>query len=402
MTSLGGKIKGTLELDAVGNTSAQSAARADAQWNRYIVDFLIPGSTMRFRFGRSDWTSPEKQIFSSKGTSRTFGYGLYGKINKNLSLNAWDSQTSEGGIAASDDNVYHAALTYKASPALTVSPWVAFDVDLADREPLVAVAAPVQDTTDTKLNMYGLNVKAKMGIASLDLTGVLQRGKLDFGRGVNDTLANGGLNRADTDVEGYAILVKVWLNFGKMKLGFNGVFMPGDDDPTSAAGAFGTQFDNKLTRFLPTNCAIDGPQLITRYRFYTSQSTFRGENRCGSGNGGQRGNGSQILELLASYKVSKALSLTGNVSLVSSDARRADQDTTGDGVADGTTFKSSKNIGTEVDVSAKYDIYKGLWVSTTFSHLFAGDYGVANTAAGVATVDNDDTTAMHFELRYTF
>lgn len=397
MTSLGGKIKGTLELDATGaTTSANGAGRSDAQWNRYIVDFLIPGSTMRFRFGRSDWTSPDRQIFNSVGTSRNWGYGLYGKINKNLSLNAWDSQTSEGGAAASDANVYHAALTYKASRSLTLSPWVAFDVDNGVTASTVAVNAA---STDRKLNMYGLNAKAKMGIASLDVSGVIQRGKLDFGRGVNDPTLG---NRKDTDVAGYAILVKLWLNFGKMKLGFNGVFMPGDDDPTSAAGDLGTQFDNKLTRFVAADCVVDGPQIITRRRFHTTGSGFRGENRCGSGNGGANGNGSQILELLATYKVSKALSLTGNVSLISSAAKRADVDTTGDGVADGATFKSSKNVGTEIDVSAKYDIYKGLWVRGTYSHLFAGDYGVANTAAGVATVDNDDTTMMHFELRYTF
>ncbi|MBT7856563.1 MAG: hypothetical protein HN720_06530, partial [Nitrospinaceae bacterium] len=80
-------------------------------------------------------------------------------------------------------------------------------------------------------------------------------------------------------------------------------------------------------------------------------------------------------------------------------AKRADQDTTGDGIADGNTYNSSKDIGTEVDISARWDIYKGLFARVTYAYLFAGDYGKLNTAAAL---DNDDSWALYYEFRYTF
>ena len=67
-----------------------------------------------------------------------------------------------------------------------------------------------------------------LGIASLNATFVLQEGKLDFGRAVNSGNANNTTDvnatataaRQDTDIDGYAVLIRLWLNFGKAKLGF--------------------------------------------------------------------------------------------------------------------------------------------------------------------------------------
>jgi hypothetical protein len=212
--------------------------------------------------------------------------------------------------------------------------------------------------------------------------------------------------RKDIDVEAYAVLVRLWLNFGKLKIGFYGSFMPGDDDPTDTSGDLGTQFDSKLKRFLPpggggdgNDCSINGPQIVTRRRYSSSSISFQRESRCGSGDGGEDLNGSQMWEILAKYKLTKALSLEGNVSIVRSAAKRADEDTTGDGLADGTTYNSSKDVGTEVDLSAKYTIYKGLWARLTYAHLCAGDYGKLNTTTAQ---DNEDTWALYWELRYTF
>ena len=422
-TSEGGKVKGLVELDARGDaTNANSEDRADAQWNRYIVDFLIPGTAFRFRFGRTDWSDPSKEIFDSGGENRVWGYGLYGPINKSLTLSAFNTQFADGTTAASDDNDYFLSLAWKAAPAVTITPWIAWEkfngattgADPSATDGSVALSTVTADSTERDIWFYGLNVKAKYGIASLNTTVILQDGKLDFGRAINSGNATNNTDvnavkaaaRPDTDIEGYAVLIRLWLNFGKLKVGFYGTFMPGDDDPTDAADDLGTQFDGKLTRFVPPggggdngNCSIDGPQIYTRRRFTTHTTNFRRENRCGSGDGAVKGNGSAIYEILASYRLTKTLVLDGNVSLIRSAAKRADQDTTGDGVADGDTYNSSKDIGTEIDISGRWDIYKGLYTRVTYSHLFAGDYGKLNTATAL---DNDDTWALYWEVRHTF
>ncbi|MBT3350613.1 MAG: hypothetical protein HOC91_02145 [Nitrospinaceae bacterium] len=422
VSAFGGKAKVTLELDARGDaTSGNATGRADAEFNRFLFDTAIPGTSFRFKFGRSDWFDPSKEIFGSNGVTRRFGWGVYGKINKSLSLYAFNNQFTDGQTAASDDNDYFLQLAWKAAPNITITPWVAwekFNAVTTGADPAsdgsVALSTVTTDSTERDIWMYGLNAKAKFGIASLNTTVVIQDGKLDFGRAVNSGNANNDTNvnatkaaaRSDIDIEGYAVLIRLWLNFGKLKVGFYGTFMPGDDDATDVADDLGTQFDGKLTRFVPTggggdngNCSINGPQIYTRRRYTTHTTGFSRENRCGSGDGAAKGNGSAIYEILASYKLSKALRFDGNVSLIRTAAKRADQDTTGDGIADGNTYNSSKDIGTEVDISARWDIYKGLFARVTYAYLFAGDYGKLNTAAAL---DNDDSWALYYEFRYTF
>ncbi|MDP6365078.1 MAG: hypothetical protein QF787_02860, partial [Nitrospinota bacterium] len=255
---------------------------------------------------------------------------------------------------------------------------------------------PDADSSDRDVWYYGLHVNAKFGIASIKAMGVINSGELDFSRGIN---ADG---RSDLDIEGYAILIRSWLNFGKLKVGFYGSFMPGDSDLTSATGDFGTQADNKLTRFTSmrngTACRINGPQLYTSRRYSTMNPAFAARNICGNGDGGVGGNGSHIYELMYKYKLTKALGVEGNVSFIRSAAARADIDTDADGIAD-TNFVSDKSIGTEVDISAKYDIYKGLWARLTYAHMFAGDYG---KSSDVGTRAFDDSWALYWELRHTF
>ncbi|MBT3434117.1 MAG: hypothetical protein HN435_09430 [Nitrospinaceae bacterium] len=422
VNALGGKAKAIFELDAVGDTGAGKATgRSDAQWNRFLFDTAIPGTTFRMRFGRSDWISPDKEIFGSNGVNRRFGWGLYGKINKTLSMSAWNVQTEDGTTKADDANQYFLQLAWKAAPAITLTPWIAWEKNNGETAGgsvsstgVVAQSTVTSASTERDIWMYALNAKAKFGIASLNATFVLQEGKLDFGRAVNSGNANNTTDvnatataaRQDTDIDGYAVLIRLWLNFGKAKLGFYGTFMPGDDDATDTADDLGTQKDNKLTRFVPGggggdngNCSVNGPQIYTRRRYLTMTTGFRRENRCGSGDGAAKGNGSAILEILGQYKLTKALTLDGNVSFIRTAAKRADQDTTGDGIADGTVYNSSKDIGTEVDISAKYTIYKGLWARLTYAHLFAGDYGKENVEPAL---DNDDTWALYWEFRYTF
>ncbi|HBK79727.1 MAG TPA: hypothetical protein DDZ83_08625, partial [Nitrospinae bacterium] len=59
----------------------------------------------------------------------------------------------------------------------------------------------------------------------------------------------------------------------------------------------------------------------------------------------------------------------------------------------------SKDAGSELDISTKYFLYKGLFAKLTYAYLFAGDYGKSDT---VGTRDFDDTWALYWELRHTF
>ena len=138
-------------------------------------------------------------------------------------------------------------------------------------------------------------------------------------------------------------------------------------------------------------------------------STFRigsNENRCGNGDGGKGGNGLQLFEILVKYQLTKSLAFDGNVSVIRSAAKRADLDGTGFVKAAGdkkgdvikaATYVSAKDIGTEIDLSLKYSIYKGFFTRLTFAYLFAGDYGLK-----VGERNFDDTWALYSEMRYTF
>ncbi len=417
--SLKGKIKAVMELNAGSNTSFDSTSRPNVDFNKLSVDFAVPGTTLRYRFARSDWKDPTGEIIGGGGIYRQWGHGIYGKLTKTVSLNAWNSTLSDGGAAYTDNNDYYVALKWKAAPNITLTPWVAWqnesgtgnerltplDPENADGATVGAATTlgttnlPTASTTDRDIWFYGLHVNAKFGIASIKAQAVINSGELDFSRGIN---ADG---RSDLDVEGYAILIRSWLNFGKLKVGFYGSFMPGDSDITSATGDFGTQPDNKLSRFTTMkggngdgSCRINGPQIYTNRRYSSQGVSFSARNRCGNGDGGAKGNGSNIYELMLKYKLTKKLLVEGNISFIRSAAARADIDTSGDGVAN-TLFVSDKDIGTELDISAKYVIYKGLWARLTYAHLFAGDYGksaVANTRSF------DDSKALYFELRHTF
>lgn len=146
------------------------------------------------------------------------------------------------------------------------------------------------------------------------------------------------------------------------------------------------------------------PQLLTRRRYSTLNPNFAVENRCGCGDGGARMNGAQIYELLVKYQITKPLSFMGNISIIRSAAKRADLDdgsnggVAGDGIAD-TTFNSAKDFGTEIDLSLRYNVYKGFFTRLTFAYMFAGDYG---KATGTGLRDFDDTWGLFSEMRFTF
>jgi len=402
--SLKGKIVALYELDFNGGFNfaragnASSTGRQTVGTNRYILDFAVPGTKVRFRIGKTDWISPDKEIIASSGQNRVGGWGLRGKLSKSLAFELWNSQTTDGDASASDDNDYLASLTW-TSPGLKISPYVIWEKYNAATTN-VAIAAPVADTTERDIWFYGVTADAKFGKVTVKVTGVMEDGTLDFGRGVNAT------GRVDTDIQGYILLLRSWLDLGSgLKVGFFGHFTPGDDDVTNQVGDLGVQPDGKLTRFVaPRNgssCRLTGPQLFTRRRYNSVASGLTAESQCLNGDGGARMNGAQVYELLFKYKAAKNITISGNYSLIRSAAARSNIDANNDGdVTDAgdSTFGDSKNVGNELDLAVRWDIYKGLRTIISYAHLFAGDYGKDTTA----TRDLDDTWMLVWELTHAF
>ena len=175
----------------------------DVRTNRFIIDFAIPGSALRMRMGRTDYTSPDGEIFDTGGKSRIPGISVYGKLSKTVSLSMFNSKS--GGNAAKDsestdqDN-YMLALGMKVSPTLTLTPWVANSRNGAG---------------DSYNYWYGaLTAKAKVGVFSLNATGVVQEGEMS----------------STEDISAWALLVRASTSMGRLKLKGNITLLSGDDD----------------------------------------------------------------------------------------------------------------------------------------------------------------------------
>ncbi|MDA0999482.1 MAG: hypothetical protein O2807_03050 [bacterium] len=406
----GGKIWAISELDVGGagfRLVGVGTGRADIQGNRHVVDFLIPGTQLRFRFGKTDWVGPSGGLMGSgAGQTRGQGFAIYGKLTNKLSLWAHDNQYNEDqgatagfqspgrttGEKAENGDTYQVRLTYQASPNLAISPFVFWDfqngIDSSD-------ATPEYD-----IFWYGLHVKGKAGILSYEAMGILQNGKINFSQ---------SSDRKDIKVRGAAGFADLWLNFGKLRVGTRVHFTSGDDDP-NANGLLGNQRDNKISRFSTprqnnSGWAI-GPQLITERRFNTMPIIRTPANQ-GTGNGGAEGNGLQFYELQGAYALTKSIGIRGWVSFIRSTAKRAGVDANNDGdVTDSgdTEYTNDKDIGTEVDLGVDWKMYKNLTLTTAVSYLFAGDYGKTKSTGGVATASRafDDTWALFLNIRYTF
>ena len=154
--------------------------------NRWVLDFAVPGSALRVRMGRTDYFSPDKEIYDSGGRHREPGIALYGKLSKNISLSAFMTSAREDAGAENDDATdYYASLSFKLSPTLTVSPWVANSRD---------AAAGGYD-----YSFLGLNAKTKVGILSVNGSVVIQEGDLSSG----------------DELSGWAVLLRTSASLGK-------------------------------------------------------------------------------------------------------------------------------------------------------------------------------------------
>ena len=358
----GGKIKAIWEIDwyeaaDTDKTKTTHDANANAIFgrtggrigvgtNRWIIDFAVPGSALRMRLGRTDYTSPDKEIFDSAGASRKPGIALYGKLSKNMSLSMFMFRAGASGsgrtIGTADENKdsYYAALGIKASPTVTLTPWVAMH----------------RDGKGTSLTYAALHTKAKVGIFNVSATGV----------------SVGGDKSADMDASGWAMLVRSSASMGKLKLLANLTMLSGDDNmDDNEEGRFSSLFPNG-------GDIVSGILISGRGNIMLIDVNERAAGNQSTGKL-TRTNGAVIGELGIKYKVSKTFDLGAGIYVYQS----AEADMEGD-----------EDYGTEFDVGMQWKIYPNLQLRAGFAYLAAGDYGSNN--------DKEDSWMAAASLRHIF
>ena len=343
-TAKSGAVTGMLELEAVG-TGAGAFGGNDrtTKMNRYIIDFAIPGSALRMRLGRTDYTSPDGEIFDTGGKSRLSGIAIYGKLAKNTSLSMFNSKSSGGGGTTTEDqDNYLVALSMKVSPTLTLTPWVANSRSSAG---------------DSYNYWYGaVTLKAKMGILGLNVTGVVQEGEMSSAE----------------DISAWGFLVRASTSLGKLKLLGNATILSGDDE----AGGDRNQF---LTPRGGSSGWFQGGQIMTSKRWLSFGNDIRDREYKGA-------NGIAVIEGLLEYKVSKTLMIGGGVSVYQS----AEASTAAG-------MNNSKDVGSEVNVGFAWTIHKGLVLKGVGAFFAAGDYGQAS-----GDRKRDDTWLVGWDLTHKF
>lgn len=395
------------------NSGFDTAGRQDVGTNRWVVDFAVPGSALRIRWGRTDYFSPDKEIFDSFGRSRNPGFAIYGKLTPNVSLSLFntvrvngtgvqttstvvDLDTVEGAganvraetrtvVNENDDaDNYLAALAFKVSPKLTLTPWVANSRD----------SRALGGGYDYWF--YALHAKAKMGIVSINASGIFQDGEL------SDSV----------DLSAWGFLLRTSATFGKLKLMGNLTFFSGDEDPITGSGHQAGQPDGELERFTFPSLGgvgwVVGGHLMTSRRWTTLNNSVRNVTLTGNGRSTQL-NGATVFEGLFEYQVSKTLKIGGGVSFY--DSAESAPDICADSIADGgngngvcnrgeeiaTDYDSDTYFGTEFNLGFRWKIYPKLELRAVGAYMVAGDYG--KVAGGN---DFDDPWVLAYSLRHTF
>ena len=312
--------------------------------NRWVLDFAVPGSALRVRMGRTDYFSPDKEIYDSGGRHREPGIALYGKLSKNISLSAFMTSAREDAGAENDDATdYYASLSFKLSPTLTVSPWVANSRD---------AAAGGYD-----YSFLGLNAKTKVGILNVNGSVVIQEGDLSSG----------------DELSGWAVLLRTSASLGKLKLSGNLTMLSGNDGTKAGEdGRFNTPQEGGSGWFV-------GSHIVSSRRWTTFGNNIRSVHL-------RSLNGATVIEGLADFKVSKTLTLGGGVSLYNSAEPSLAADT-----------MDAKEYGTELNAGFKWKIHSNLELRGVGAVLLRGDYGRAVDGPEV-----DDGWAVGWTLRHIF
>ena len=377
----GGKIWAMWEIDWFEDDGSANAnfvlgrrggGRVGVGTNRWVVDFAVPGSKLRARWGRTDYTSPDKEIYDSGGRSREPGFALYGKLSNNVSLSMFTTKTGESGsstrigVTADDRDDYYASLSFKANPNLTITPWVANSRGMLKRGDVIK---------EYDYWFGAVNVKAKQGIMSINATGVIQGGE------VSDTV----------DLSGWGLLLRTSFAMGKLKLLANLTMLSGDKDGDSDGdmerfqfpqlGGSGWVYGGTLMTQRSILGGIAGMQsrltnnVISRVQLIGDERSNR-----------RHLNGAFVFDVGANYKVSKTFSTFAAVHFYN-----AAEPAVGD------MYDDAKDYGTEFNTGFRWKIYPKLELRTIAAYMVAGDYGKME-----GDKDFDDSWNALWSLRHFF
>ena len=357
----GPKVATNRAANANAVIGANGGGRVGVGTNRWVVDFAVPGSALRARWGRTDYTSPDNEIFDSNGTHRRPGFAVYGKLSKNMSLSMFMTKISDGASFDEDDSAkagttftatddgtenYYAALGIKVSPAVTLTPWVALS----------------RNGKSGQARSYAaLHAKAKVGIFGLNITGVTV----------------GGDHNATTEASGWGLLVRGESSFGKLKLRGKATLFSGDDNANdNEEGNFGKLFPSGAG-------AVKSGLMLTDRTDNIGSNSMRGRlpdvKATRSGTAAIL-NGAVLIGGEVEYAVSKTFVLHGAVHVYQS----AEEDDMG-----------NNDYGTEFNTGFRWKIYPKLELRTGFAYLAAGDYGSKGE-------DLDDSWTALWSLRHGF
>ncbi len=329
----------------------RSGGRVGVGTNRWVVDFAIPGSALRARWGRTDYTSPDKQIFDSAGATRWPGFAVYGKLSKNMSLSMFMTRKGMSGrgrtIGPEDENndSYYASVGIKVTPAMTLTPWVALSRDGKGRS----------------LTYAALNAKTKVGIVGLNLSGV----------------SVGGDAKDGTDASGWALLASGKAGLGKLTLIGTAIMLSGDDDDDDME-------EGRFSHLMPGGGQFISGVMVTDRSTTGGITSFRARLPRAGGTRNARFqnlNGAVVIGADAVYKVSKTFKVAAGVHIYQS----AEDDDMG-----------NTDYGTEFNTSFEWKIYPKLRLRSQFGYLATGDYGLA------ADDPDDDTWTAMFSLDHFF
>ncbi len=312
--------------------------------NRWVIDFAVPGSALRMRMGRTDYFSPDKEIYDSGGRHREPGIAIYGKLSKNLSLSAFMTKANEDtGPDNNDKTDYYVGVGIKVNPTLTVTPWAANSRDAAEG--------------GYDYSFLGLHAKTKVGILNVNGSIVIQEGDLSSG----------------DELSGWAVLVRTSTSLGKLKLSGNLTMLSGNDGTKAGEdGRFRTPQEGGSGWFF-------GGHIMTSRRWTTLGNGIRSVHLGAL-------NGATVIEGLADFKVSKTLTLAGGVSLYNSAEPSLAADT-----------MDAKEFGTELNAAFKWKIHSNLELRGVGAVILRGDYG-----RGVDEGEIDDGWAVGWTLRHIF
>ncbi len=321
-----------------------NASRQTLGVNRWAIDFAIPGSTLRMRWGRWDRFSPDKEIYDSGGRTREPGVGVYGKLSKNMSLSMFYVKASEDKSEANADKEdYYASVGVKVSPTLTLSPWLANSRNGANN--------------GYDYSFFGLHAKGKVGIFNLNASVVGQDGELDGG----------------TDLSGWAVLVRTSASLGKLKLEGNLTMLSGDDE--------GKDGETGKFHFPQNNGSgwLHGSHIMSSRRWDSINNDLKDVTL-------KNLNGAVVLEGIGEYKISKTFSLGGGVSVYNSAESHP-----------GDNMDTSKEFGTELNAGFKWKIHPRTELRAVGAVILRGDYGRAANAT-----EPDDGWVVSWRLRHSF